>query len=614
MNTLLQKIRLKHKLILLFVMPMISYIIAALLFINELYFNYLHLIEQNVNQITIDSAYNILLFMSVSLIASIIVSVYVYIIIKENILLSLRKTKKGIHGFFTYLTSTQKELELIDLDSNDGFGDMARELNTNMIKIKEGLILDNEVIQEAKYISNMVANGFLVDRIEKKANNVYINELSDSFNYMIDNLRVNLVKSFQTSLQYANRDITKKAEKNEVGGLINTQLRCLNMIGINISEFLAMVNENGKLLDIKSDELLALVNNLHNSSINQSKALEQTSSSLDEITQNVTKTSAQARDMLKIANTTKDYSSNSIELMSNTQKSMKEINEANKDIGDAILLIDQIAFQTNILSLNAAVEAATAGEAGKGFAVVAQEVRNLATRSAQAATDIKSLVEQATQKSNSGIKYSDEMMSNFEKLSKMIEDNTILINDVAVSNQTQMQNLSDINNQMKDLDISTNENAQIAQQTKEVATQTQAVSTGMIKAASLNKYSLDREFKIDNFNFMQELNSLKIEFTKYKQLVLNQINNQASIITLDCIHKTNIENFIQENQTNNFASQSEWQLFIKYKNDLDTLLIKYGESIKQRIESSALGYSNSIETILDDCFHLINSFKNSNLR
>jgi len=613
-NTLLQKIRLKHKLILLFVMPMISYIIAALLFINELYFNYLHLIEQNVNQITIDSAYNILLFMSVSLIASIIVSVYVYIIIKENILLSLRKTKKGIHGFFTYLTSTQKELELIDLDSNDGFGDMARELNTNMIKIKEGLILDNEVIQEAKYISNMVANGFLVDRIEKKANNVYINELSDSFNYMIDNLRVNLVKSFQTSLQYANRDFTKKAEKNEVGGLINTQLRCLNMIGINISEFLAMVNENGKLLDIKSDELLALVNNLHNSSINQSKALEQTSSSLDEITQNVTKTSAQARDMLKIANTTKDYSSNSIELMSNTQKSMKEINEANKDIGDAILLIDQIAFQTNILSLNAAVEAATAGEAGKGFAVVAQEVRNLATRSAQAATDIKSLVEQATQKSNSGIKYSDEMMSNFEKLSKMIEDNTILINDVAVSNQTQMQNLSDINNQMKDLDISTNENAQIAQQTKEVATQTQAVSTGMIKAASLNKYSLDREFKIDNFNFMQELNSLKIEFTKYKQLVLNQINNQASIITLDCIHKTNIENFIQENQTNNFASQSEWQLFIKYKNDLDTLLIKYGESIKQRIESSALGYSNSIETILDDCFHLINSFKNSNLR
>jgi len=613
-NKLLEKISLKHKLILLFVVPMVSYIIAALLFINELYFNYLNLIEQNVNQINIDSAYHILLFMSVSLVVSIIVSVYLYIIIKQNILLSLRKTKKGMHGFFTYLTSTQKELELIDLDSHDGFGDMARELNTNMMKIKEGLILDNAVIQEAKYISNMVANGFLVDRIEKKANNVYINELSDAFNHMIDKLRINLVKSFQTSLQYANRDFTKKAEKNEVGGLINTQLRCLNMIGINISEFLAMVNENGKLLDIKSDELLGLVNNLHHSSLNQSKALEQTSSSLNEITQSVTKTSTQAKDMLKIANATKEYSTSSIKLMENTQESMNEINEANKDISDAILLIDQIAFQTNILSLNAAVEAATAGEAGKGFAVVAQEVRNLASRSAQAATDIKSLVEKATQKSNSGIKYSNEMMSNFSQLSKMIEDNTIIINDVATSNETQMQNLSNINNQMKDLDISTNENTNIAKQTKEVATQTQAVSTGMINAASLNKYSLEVEFEIENFNFTQELNSLKIEFTKYKQLVLNQINNQASTISLDCIHKMNIEKFIQENQTNNFASQSEWQLFTQYKNDLDTLLIKYGESIKQRIESSALDYSNSIETILDDCFHLINSFKNSNLR
>jgi methyl-accepting chemotaxis protein len=295
--------------------------------------------------------------------------------------------------------------------------------------------------------------------------------------------------------------------------------------------------------------------------------------------------------------------------MDNTQKSMIEIKDANKDISDAILLIDQISFQTNILSLNAAVEAATAGEAGKGFAVVAQEVRNLASRSAQAATDIKNIVEKATQKSNDGIEYSAKMMSNFKELTKMIESNTNLVNNVASSSQTQMKSISDINSRMKELDVSTHKNAEIAQQTKVVAQETQEVSSGMIKAVSLNKYNLDTKFKIDNFSFRQELNSLKIEFTKYKQLVLNQINNNNNTIDTHCEHKTNIELFINENSINHFASNDDWERFIDNKITLDLLLVKYGENIKQRVEKDALECSSKIEDILDSTFILINKFK-----
>jgi len=609
MNKLLNTINLKYKLMFILILPMISYVIVSLLFVKKLYTDYEILLQQNALQSSIDQAYSYFFAVAIILIMITLCSFFIYFSIQNNVISSIRKTKQGIQGFFTYLTTTKKELDMIDLDSKDGFGDMARDINDNMLKIKEGLVLDNAVIQEAKYISNMVANGFLVDRIEKKANNVYINELSDSFNHMIDKLRVNLVKSFQTSLQYANRDFTKKVEKNDVGGLINTQLRCLNMIGINISEFLLMVNENGKLLDNKSHALLDLVNNLHNSSMIQAQALEQTSMSLDEITQNVTKTSSQAEDMLKIANATKEYSNSSIELMDNTQKSMVEINDANKNISDAILLIDQISFQTNILSLNAAVEAASAGEAGKGFAVVAQEVRNLASRSAQAATDIKNLVEQATQKSNNGIKYSQEMTSNFQELTKMIENNTNLVNDVATSSQTQMQNISDINSRMKEFDISTHQNADIAKQTKVVAQETQEVSFGMIKAVSLNKFNMNNKFEIDNFNFTQELNSLKIEFTKYKQSILNQINNNSKQIDISSEHKINIENFINENNSNSFSSEIQWKEFIHNKEQLDLLLVKYGESIKQRLEIEALQYSDKIEIILDNTFLLINKFK-----
>ena len=93
-------------------------------------------------------------------------------------------------------------------------------------------------------------------------------------------------------------------------------------------------------------------------------------------------------------------------LANQTTVAMDEINNQVNSINEAISVIDQIAFQTNILSLNAAVEAATAGEAGKGFAVVAQEVRNLANRSAEAAKEIKNLVENATSKTNDGKKIS----------------------------------------------------------------------------------------------------------------------------------------------------------------------------------------------------------------
>ena len=91
---------------------------------------------------------------------------------------------------------------------------------------------------------------------------------------------------------------------------------------------------------------------------------------------------------------------------------MAQVNEIN----NAISLIDQIAFQTNILSLNAAVEAATAGEAGKGFAVVAGEVRNLANKSAEAANEIKKLVEIANQKAHEGKDISNEMQNGYKNL------------------------------------------------------------------------------------------------------------------------------------------------------------------------------------------------------
>jgi methyl-accepting chemotaxis protein len=593
-NSLLDKISLRKKLIALVAFPFLGFLFISGLYINEL---------------LVKSSHDGLVFLIIFVSAITCITLLIYFFITKNINDSIITIKSGLSRFFNYLTSTEKHLDSIDLNSKDYFGDMARELNKNIQKIKDGLAIDNEVINEAKFVSKMIGKGFLVYRINGEANNVYINELKDNFNHMIDSLRENIVNSFLTSLSYANGNFEIKADKSDIGAIVNTLLRCLNMIGTNVSEFLAMINKNGYDLDEKSNQLLVLVNNLHNATINQAASLEETSAAVQEITSNITATSQKAKNMLAIATKTKDYANEGIKLVENTEKSMIEINDSTNAIQEAITIIDQIAFQTNILSLNAAVEAATAGEAGKGFAVVAAEVRNLANRSADAAREIKNLVENANQKSIDGKNYSQEMKNSFEKLAFMIEENTVIIDDVAKANEIQMKNLSQISETMNRLDVLTQENANMATQTKELASQTNVVASNMIKAASLNKYDKEIENRISNFELVQEINNIKIEYAKFKQSVLNQVNNNSNI-NIENNNRKNIDIFIKKYENDNKINPV-YIVKIKEKTlELDIKLGVYGTAIKNRDEKNILTSSSEIENILDDLFIQLNMMKN----
>ena len=167
---------------------------------------------------------------------------------------------------------------------------------------------------------------------------------------------------------------------------------------------------------------------------------------------------------------------------------MDEINTQVNAINEAITVIDQIAFQTNILSLNAAVEAATAGDAGKGFAVVAQEVRNLASRSAEAAKEIKELVLNATTKANQGKNIAENMIDGYRQLNENIKQTIDLITDIEMASKEQLVGIEQINDAVNQLDQQTQQNANIASQAHDVAIKTDEISKLIIVKANEKKF------------------------------------------------------------------------------------------------------------------------------
>ncbi len=231
------------------------------------------------------------------------------------------------------------------------------------------------------------------------------------------------------------------------------------------------------------------MNNLASKTNEQAASLEQTSAAIEEIT-NITRNNTQnATKMASLGHIVKKSVLEGEDLASKTAKSMDEINDKVKAINESISIIDQIAFQTNILSLNAAVEAATAGEAGKGFAVVAQEVRNLASRSAEAAHEIKNLVEEATLKANDGKKVSSDMINGYEELNNNITQTIQIIEDVSNASKEQITRIEQINQAVDMLDRFTQENVAESNQVKAIAQNVSKLAHQLLIDAQSKKFN-----------------------------------------------------------------------------------------------------------------------------
>ncbi len=317
--------------------------------------------------------------------------------------------------------------------ANDEIGTVVDSFNAYIKKLQDGYAEDAKVIEEVEDVIQKVNNGFYVYKVERNSSNPQIMKLKESINSMIDGTNNKLEEINNILLAYGNSEFDyKKDADNTSNGIIGSLYTSTLKLGGTVSEFLSMITTTGDKLNNDTDVLSSSSSQLSTSANEQAASLEETAAAVEEITSIIKSSNEKVNRMSTLANDLNNSAKEGEDLASKTTRAMEDIDTQVNSINDAITVIDQIAFQTNILSLNAAVEAATAGEAGKGFAVVAQEVRNLASRSAEAAKEIKGIVEAATSKANEGKVIADNMIGGYSDLNSKISETIELISDVTV--------------------------------------------------------------------------------------------------------------------------------------------------------------------------------------
>ncbi|NVJ52671.1 MAG: chemotaxis protein [Campylobacteraceae bacterium] len=340
-------------------------------------------------------------------------------------------------------------------------------------KQTEDLTLFGEIMLSTEKLSD----GYTTDRISIKTSNEKLNYIAKSINVMTEKLDQSLTEISDTLKEYGNENYIKDIDESLFkGGKLQELAKGINFLKGEITNNLRTKYKTSISLKDKSHGLLEDANSLFEATSSQVSAIEETSAAIEEITNTTRGNTQTAKTMSLQGENVKTSITGGLKLASETVTAMNEINDSTNAVHEAINLIDQIAFQTNILSLNAAVEAATAGEAGKGFSVVAGEVRNLASRSAEAAKEIKNLVESATVKANEGKTIADKMIVGYQELDENISKTTKLIEEVVEASQEQEKSITLINDSVGQIDSLTQQNANVAQHVRETSLEIKGIA------------------------------------------------------------------------------------------------------------------------------------------
>ncbi|WP_318014105.1 methyl-accepting chemotaxis protein [Paucibacter sp. TC2R-5] len=302
----------------------------------------------------------------------------------------------------------------------------------------------------------------------------------------------NVVTALQRSLAAAERmsnfDMSEALQatgKDESADLLRAQ----ETMRQKLQDIVAQVRDNAESVATGSGQIAQGNADLSQRTEEQASALEETAATMDELSSTVRNNADNAKQANQLALGASTVASQGGAVVSEVVETMKGINESSRKISDIISVIDGIAFQTNILALNAAVEAARAGEQGRGFAVVASEVRSLAQRSAEAAKEIKTLINASVERVELGTALVDKAGVTMSEIVTAIRRVTDIVGEISSASTEQSAGIAQVGEAITQMDKVTQQNAALVEESAAAAESLRQQAAQLVQAVAVFKLS-----------------------------------------------------------------------------------------------------------------------------